>query len=59
MTYISLYSNFVLYPEDFSHSSDFALYLEEYFKFKHHTQYDLKFDLRINGGHTDLYFMVQ
>ena len=45
-------------------SSDFALYLEDYLMYVHHTflsmkQYDLAFDLKIKVGHCDLYFMVQ
>ena len=44
-------------------SSDFALYLEDYLMYVHHTlglnQYDPRFDLKINVGHCDLYFMVQ
>ena len=43
MTYISL-------------SSDFALYLED---FGIMNQYDPRFDLKINVGHCDLYFMAQ
>ena len=45
-----------------SQSSDFASYLEEYLMYKHHTytsQYDPKFDLKINVGHSDLHIMVQ
>ena len=46
-----------------SRSSDFSLYLEDcdvctsYFGSM--SQYDLPFDLKINVGHCDLYFMVQ
>ena len=36
--------------------SDFALYLED---FGIMSQYDPMFDLKINVGHCDLYFMVQ
>ena len=44
--------------------SDFALHLEDYLMYEHHTlglrgQYDLTFDLKINVGLCDLYFMVQ
>ena len=51
-----------------SWSSDFALYLEDCLMYDHHTsglwvrimsQYDLTFDLKINVGCFDLYFMVQ
>ena len=49
-----------------SQSSDFALYLEDYFMYVHHSlahrimnQYNPTFDLKINVGHCDLYFMVQ
>ena len=48
-----------------SWSSDFALYLEDYLIYQHHTlglfmsQYDPTFDLKTNVGHCDLYFMVQ
>ena len=47
-----------------SWSSEFALYLEDYLIYEHHyfgimSQYDLMFDLKINVGHCDLYFMVQ
>ena len=48
-----------------SWSSDFALYLEDYFMYEDHTlglcmsQYDTKFHLKINVRHCDLYFMVQ
>ena len=47
-----------------SRSSDFALYLEDYLMYEHHTlglciQDDLMFDLKINIGPCDLYFMVQ
>ena len=45
MTYISWFS-------------DFALYLEGYFMYKHDSQYDLMFDLKIKVGQFDLYFMV-
>ena len=47
-----------------SQSSNFALYLEEYFMYKHQTyglcQYDPKFDTKINAnvGHRDLYFLL-
>ena len=44
-------------------SSDFALYLEDCLMYEHLTsklsQYDWTFDLKINVGHCDLYFMVQ
>ena len=42
-------------------SSDFALYLEDFLMYEHYYlgQYDLKFDLKLNIGHCDLYFMVQ
>ena len=36
MTYISRSRNYALYREEFSQSSDFALYLEDYFMYKHH-----------------------
>ena len=44
--------------------SDFALYLENNLMYEYHTfrimgQYDPTFDLKINVGHYDLYFMVQ
>ena len=43
-------------------SSDFALYLEDYLICEHYywdmSQYDPKFYLKINIGHSDLYFMV-
>ena len=47
-----------------SWSSDFALYFEDYLMYEHHTlgfmsQYDTTFDLKINVGLCDLYFMVQ
>ena len=47
-----------------SRSSDFALYFEDLFAvcmsyFQSMNQYDLAFDLKINVGHCDLYFMVQ
>ena len=47
-----------------SRSSDFALYLEDYLMYVHHTsgyinQYDPRFDLKIKIGHCDLYFLVQ
>ena len=47
-----------------SWSSDFALYLEDYLMYVHHTfgsmnQYDQTFDLKIYVGHCDLYSMVQ
>ena len=58
-----------------SWSSDFALNLEDYLMYEHHTvsyiinvltslfgimsQYDPKFDHKINIGLYDLYFMVQ
>ena len=41
-----------------SQSSYFALYLDEYLKYKHHT-YDLTFDLKINVDDSDLYSMLQ
>ena len=47
-----------------SWSSDFTLYLEDYLMhdvascFWIMSQYDLAFDLKINVGHFDLYFMV-
>ena len=45
-------------------SSDFALHLEDYLMYEHlffwiKGQYDLTFDLKINVGLCDLYFMVQ
>ena len=44
-------------------SNDFALYLEDYLMYEHHTfwmrQCDVTFDLKINIGHSDLYFMDQ
>ena len=45
-------------------SSDFALYLEDYLIYDHHTfgiisQFDPVFDLKKNVGHCDLYFTVQ
>ena len=47
-----------------SRSSDFALYLGRLFDvctsyFGSMNQYDPKFDLKINVGHCELYFMVQ
>ena len=47
-----------------SQSSDFALYLEDYVDvcpsyFGSMNQYDPMFDLKMNVGHSDLYFMVQ
>ena len=48
-----------------SRSSDFALYLEDYLMYVHHTlgvcmnQYDPTFDIKINVGHCDLHSMVQ
>ena len=46
-----------------SWSSDFALYLEDYLMYEHPlgimNQYDLMFDLKINVGYCDLYFMVK
>ena len=46
-----------------SWSSDFALYLEDFDIWTLHfgimSQYDSMFDLKINVGHCDLYFMVQ
>ena len=49
-----------------SWSSDFALYFDDYLMYEHHTlyfgimsHYDTAFDLTINVGHCDLYFMVQ
>ena len=47
-----------------SWSSDFAIYFEDYFDvwtsyFGIMTQYDTTFDLKINIGHCDLYFMGQ
>ena len=46
-----------------SWSSDFALFLGRLFDvrisyFGNISQYDLTFDLKINVGHCDLYFMV-
>ena len=45
-----------------SWSSDLALYLEDCLMYEHPTsglcQYDPTFDLKINVGHCDLYFMV-
>ena len=42
-----------------SWSSDFALYLEDYLIYEHHmSQYDPMFDLKINVGYCDLYFIV-
>ena len=52
MTYISVISQF----------SDFALYLEDYLMVNiilWDNEWDMTFDLKINVGHTDLYFMVQ
>ena len=50
-------------PQHNQPTSDFALYLEDYLMYEHHTLgfwvYDLTCDLRINVGHCDLYFMVQ
>ena len=42
-------------------SSDFALYLEDYLLYEQYylSPYDPKFNLKINIGHYDLYFMVQ
>ena len=41
-----------------SWSTDFALYLEDYLMYEHHTgimsQYNLMCDLKINVGHCDL-----
>ena len=47
-----------------SWSSDFALHLEDYLIYEHHTfgimgQYGAMFDLKINVSLCDLYFMVQ
>ena len=46
-----------------SWSSDFALYLEDYLMYVYMyiilSEYDPTFDLVINVGHCDLYFMVQ
>ena len=51
-----------------SWSIDVALYLEDYLMYEQHTlglwvsimgQYDPTFDIIINVGHCDLYFMVQ
>ena len=46
-----------------SWSSDFALYLEDYLMYEHHSLdyvlYDSMFDLKINVCHSDLYFLVQ
>ena len=47
-----------------SWSSGFALYLEDYLMYEHPifgimNQYDPTFNLKINVGHFDLYFMVQ
>ena len=45
-------------------SSDFALYLEDCLMYEQYylgllSQYDPNFDLKINIGQYDLYFMVQ
>ena len=42
-----------------SWSGDFALDLQDYLIYEHLGQYDARFDLKINVGHCDLYFMVQ
>ena len=43
-------------------SSNFASYLEVYLMYKQHiwimSQYELKFDLKINVDHSDLHFKV-
>ena len=45
-----------------SWSSDFALYLDDFLLYASYFgimgQYDLKFDLKINVCHYDIYFMV-
>ena len=44
-----------------SWSSEFALYLEDYLMYEHFGimgQYDPTFDLKINVGQCDLYFIV-
>ena len=51
MTYISWFS-------------DFALYFEDFLLYKHDplgliSQYDMTLDCKIKMGHCDLYFMVQ
>ena len=69
-------SYFGIKSQYISWSSDFALYLEDYLMYVHHTlgvwrlfdawallfgimgRYDPKFDLKINIGHYDLYFMA-
>ena len=46
-----------------SWSDDFALYLEDYLMYEHHTLglcvSKTTFDLKINVVHCDLYFIVQ
>ena len=47
-----------------SWSSDFAFYFKDFLMCEHHnfgimSQYDPMFDLKINVGHCDLYYMVQ
>ena len=45
-----------------SWSSDFALHLEDYLMYEHHTlglSVSMTFDLKINVDLCDLYFMVQ
>ena len=51
MTNISWSSDFALYPEDY-------LMYEWTSYFGIMSQYDMTFDLNINVGHYDLYFMV-
>ena len=46
----------------YSWSSDFAIYLEDYLMYVHHTLglwISITWDLKINVGHCDLYFIVQ
>ena len=62
--FIRSLSLFIDWPSYISRSSDFALYLEDYLMYVHHTfgvwiSTTLTFDLKINAGHCDLYFMVQ
>ena len=49
-----------------SWSKDFVLYLEDFLMCNHYlglsgiiSQYDSKFNLKINVDHCDIYFMVQ
>ena len=51
MTYISWFSYFALYLEDY------LMYLTSYFGVM--SQYDLMLDLKMKVGHCDLYFMIQ